>query len=306
MTDGCHAEAAPIAAHDRSFAPLADASVLLFCPQHTPGGDGSAVRPASAGPGGPLVVVTSAGFLSRDADMLPRIRLFVEGVTEVKAWYGALTSNLRNGAFNGPDGRGGFTCWLWRSDDAMREAAYHHGRHRARMEEIRASLRANKSETFDCLDVSFQQVVHSGRIGETGVTTQQISRSAPNEHPPECLSHARSSRGDGTFGHRRPPFQSPGGAGIRGVGQDRSPLDRPFQSRGAGGHAGPLLPAKGDPDPDRRGAGGADHHAPPPAPLRAAYSATDRGFARHRQPGAAPRRAVAAARPGPRRADCAL
>lgn len=44
MTGGCHAEAVPIAAHDRSFAPVADASVLPFCPQHTPGGDGTAGR----------------------------------------------------------------------------------------------------------------------------------------------------------------------------------------------------------------------------------------------------------------------
>jgi hypothetical protein len=103
--------------------------------------DGTAVRPASKDPGGPLVVVTSAGFLSRDDDMLPRIRLFVEGVAEVMAWYGALPSNLRNDAFNGPDdGRGGFTCSLWRSDDVMREAAYQDGRHRARMEENHAGL----------------------------------------------------------------------------------------------------------------------------------------------------------------------
>lgn len=102
--------------------------------------DGTAIRPASEDPGGPLIVVTSAGFLSRDTDMLPRIRLFVEGVSEVMAWYGALPSNLRNDVFNGPDGREGFTCSLWRSDQAMREAAYQDGRHRARMEENRAGL----------------------------------------------------------------------------------------------------------------------------------------------------------------------
>ena len=44
MTDGCHAEAAPIEVHGRSFAPMADTSVLPFCPQHTPGGDGTARR----------------------------------------------------------------------------------------------------------------------------------------------------------------------------------------------------------------------------------------------------------------------
>jgi hypothetical protein len=102
--------------------------------------DGIAVRPAQADPGGPLVVVTSAGFLSREDWMLPRIRLFVEGVSEVMSWYGALPSNLRNDVFNGTDGREGFTCSLWYSDEAMREAAYHHGRHRARMDESRAGL----------------------------------------------------------------------------------------------------------------------------------------------------------------------
>ena len=33
------------------------------------------------------------------------------------------------------------------------------------------------------LAVIFHQVVHSGRIGETGVSTLQAIRSAPNEHP---------------------------------------------------------------------------------------------------------------------------
>jgi hypothetical protein len=102
--------------------------------------DGTAIRPAPEDPGGPLVVITSAGFLSRDAAMLPRIRLFAEGVAEVMAWYGALPSNLRNGVFNGPDGRQGFTCSIWRSDAAMREAAYHGGTHRTRMDDSKAGL----------------------------------------------------------------------------------------------------------------------------------------------------------------------
>ncbi len=97
--------------------------------------DGTAIRPAPADPGGPLVVVTSAGFLSRDAEMLPRIRRFVEGMSEVMTWYGALPSNLLNDVFNGPDGREGFTCPLWRSDDVMREAAYRPGQHRSRIDE---------------------------------------------------------------------------------------------------------------------------------------------------------------------------
>jgi putative transposase len=31
--------------------------------------------------------------------------------------------------------------------------------------------------------VSFQEVVHSKRIEETGVTTRPVRRIAPNEHP---------------------------------------------------------------------------------------------------------------------------
>jgi hypothetical protein len=56
------------------------------------------------------------------------------------AWYGALPSNLRNDVFNGPDGREGFTCSLWRSDEAMREAAYRDGRHRTRIGEYNEGM----------------------------------------------------------------------------------------------------------------------------------------------------------------------
>jgi hypothetical protein len=101
---------------------------------------GTAIRAAPKDPGGPLVVITSAGFLSRDDAMLPRIRLFAAGVSEVMAWYGALPSNLRNDVFNGPDGHQGFTCSIWRLDEAMREAAYRPGTHRARMDESKAGL----------------------------------------------------------------------------------------------------------------------------------------------------------------------
>ena len=72
--------------------------------------------------------------------MLPRIRLFVEGGTAAIAWYAARPSNLRADAFNGADGRGGFTRSLWRSDEAMRDAAYQDGDHPARMEQYRTGL----------------------------------------------------------------------------------------------------------------------------------------------------------------------
>jgi hypothetical protein len=99
--------------------------------------DGTAIRPAPVDPGGPLAIVTSAGFRSRAPEMLPRIRRFVAGVTEVMEWFERLPANLRRDVFNGPDGRGGFTVSLWSDDDAMRTAAYHPGRHRGRIDEYR-------------------------------------------------------------------------------------------------------------------------------------------------------------------------
>jgi hypothetical protein len=44
------------------------------------------------------------------------------------------------------------------------------------------ALAAQNRKVF-ALVVSFHQVVHSGWIKETGVTTLQAFRSAPNEHP---------------------------------------------------------------------------------------------------------------------------
>jgi hypothetical protein len=51
------------------------------------------------------------------------------------------------------------------------------------------------------LVVSFQEVVHSDRTGETGVTRLQHSPEGPNEHPQECPFDAAASRGDGSVGH---------------------------------------------------------------------------------------------------------
>jgi hypothetical protein len=45
--------------------------------------------------------------------------------------------------------------------------------------------------------VSFQEVVHSEQICQTGVTTPQFFRIAPNEHPYECQIDPFASRGNG-------------------------------------------------------------------------------------------------------------
>jgi hypothetical protein len=105
-----------------------------------------AVRAAPVDPGGPLIVLTSAGFNSRDAATLPRIKRFVAGVVEVLEAYGAQPSNLRRAAFRSPlDKRDGFTISIWRSDDEMRKAAYHPGTHRSRLDEDNAGLLSDRS-----------------------------------------------------------------------------------------------------------------------------------------------------------------
>lgn len=108
--------------------------------------DGSAIRPAAADPGGPLAIVTSAGFDPSKDDFRPRAIRFTAGVSEVIDWFGTLPSILRRDVFNGGhDGREGFTLSLWRSDDAMREAAYHPGNHRNRMDESRTGALMDRS-----------------------------------------------------------------------------------------------------------------------------------------------------------------
>ncbi len=105
-----------------------------------------AVRVTLLDPGGPLIVLTSAGFVSRDAATLPRIQRFVAGVVEVLAAFAAQPSNLRTAAVRGGfDGRDGFTLSLWHSDEGMLHAAYHSGPHRAQIDEDKAGLLSDRT-----------------------------------------------------------------------------------------------------------------------------------------------------------------
>lgn len=107
---------------------------------------GEAVRAAPVDPGGPLIVLTSAGFVSRDAATLPRIKRFVAGVIEVLDAYGAQPGNLCRAAFRaGFDGCDGFTLSLWRSDEGMRQAAYDPGTHRTRINQDNAGLLSDRT-----------------------------------------------------------------------------------------------------------------------------------------------------------------
>jgi hypothetical protein len=105
-----------------------------------------AVRVAPNDPGGPLIVLTSAGFVTRDDATLPRIKRFVAGVVDVLDDYGTQESNLRRGAFRaGFDGRDGFTLSLWHSDQGMLQSAYSPGTHRTRIDEDKAGLLSDRT-----------------------------------------------------------------------------------------------------------------------------------------------------------------
>lgn len=87
---------------------------------------------------GPMVVVTTAGFSSRDPSQLPRIASFMQGVSDVMDFYGTLPGNICRDVFNGGfDGLDGFTLSIWRDDKAMISGAYKPGRHKTLMDESR-------------------------------------------------------------------------------------------------------------------------------------------------------------------------
>jgi heme-degrading monooxygenase HmoA len=90
----------------------------------------------STDPGGPLMVLTSAGYDNPGPAEVPRIAKFYGAVIEVRDYYASLPGNLRAAVYSGTrvDGRSGVTVTLWRSDAAMMAAAYRPGHHRTQMD----------------------------------------------------------------------------------------------------------------------------------------------------------------------------
>ena len=99
--------------------------------------DTLAVAPSD--PGGPLVVLTSAGFDNPGPDDMPRIADFIRRVDAVQDFYATLPGNIRRAVFSGAavDGHDGITVSLWRDDAAMIKAAYKPGGHRPEMDHQR-------------------------------------------------------------------------------------------------------------------------------------------------------------------------
>lgn len=93
------------------------------------------IRVVSTDPGGPLMVVTSAGYDNPGPADLPRIIKFSKGLDDIQAYYATLPDNIRQAVYNGAsvDGHDGMTITLWRNDAAMMAAAYKPGNHRTEM-----------------------------------------------------------------------------------------------------------------------------------------------------------------------------
>lgn len=104
---------------------------------------GAALTPTETDPGGPIAVMTSAGYDPESAGDVDRMRDFRENVDRVRAWYDTLDANLVNGNFiTGVDG---MTFTLWASDAAMKAAAYGPGVHRTQLDRQLAERMADRT-----------------------------------------------------------------------------------------------------------------------------------------------------------------
>ena len=80
---------------------------------------------------GPIAIFTTAHFLSRAPDQVPRISHFMRGIQHVVEIYRRLPGNVCGSIFSGGfDGRDGFTFTLWQNEKTMYAAAYGEGTHR--------------------------------------------------------------------------------------------------------------------------------------------------------------------------------
>ena len=100
--------------------------------------NGTALTSGKAPAGGPMVVVTTAGYNSRDPDQIPRIASFMRNIQKVMDFYSDLPGNICRDVFNGGfDGRDGFTLSIWTNDSRMISGAYKPGVHKTFMDQSR-------------------------------------------------------------------------------------------------------------------------------------------------------------------------
>lgn len=94
---------------------------------------------APSDPGGPLLVITSAGYENPGREDIPRIIEFTRESQRVIEFYETLSGNLRSASYIGAlvDGHDSLTATIWKSDEAMMAAAYKPGYHRTQIDRQR-------------------------------------------------------------------------------------------------------------------------------------------------------------------------
>lgn len=88
-----------------------------------------ALAPVDRDPGGVLAVITTAGYVSRDASQRPRIIDFLARVDQVVDHYRTLDANTAAMLFNAVEAKDGMTFSIWKSDPQMIASAYRSGVH---------------------------------------------------------------------------------------------------------------------------------------------------------------------------------
>ena len=95
----------------------------------------TAIRVAEKDPGGPLAIITTAGYNVLGSEEVARLIFFIKHVQGVLDFYEGFDGILRSCVFYAAfDGHDGLTCSLWRNDAAMQRAAYGQGAHREKIE----------------------------------------------------------------------------------------------------------------------------------------------------------------------------
>lgn len=119
-------------------------------------GDSATLPRHAEDPGGPILVMTSAGYNALAGDALeadlPRRRAFSANVDKVRAQYADDPGNLARGIYQfgdrnavGVETTDGMTQTLWVSDTAMTSAAYHPGNHRTALDWYKAEHSADRT-----------------------------------------------------------------------------------------------------------------------------------------------------------------
>lgn len=116
------------------------------CNHLDPAAPGLLLQPAGEDPGGPLAVLTTAGFNPCPGFSMQRVIDFRHAVDAVRDTVAGMDGNLARQVFT-PHvaGTDGFTCTLWRDDKAMMAYAYRPGKHRTEMERYKAEQTADRT-----------------------------------------------------------------------------------------------------------------------------------------------------------------